>query len=75
MVNLTMLQDFLSAPLALGQSWSLAYELQPIPAYDGVNFNTPRVELPTRCSGTLPILQQYSDTESQKLMLFRVPMP
>jgi peptidoglycan/LPS O-acetylase OafA/YrhL len=25
--NLTMLQDFLSAPLALGQSWSLAYEL------------------------------------------------
>jgi peptidoglycan/LPS O-acetylase OafA/YrhL len=27
LVNLTMLQDFLSAPLALGQSWSLAYEL------------------------------------------------
>lgn len=26
-INLTMLQDFLSAPLALGQSWSLAYEL------------------------------------------------
>ena len=27
LVNLTMLQDFLSTPLALGQSWSLAYEL------------------------------------------------
>ncbi len=27
LVNLTMVQDFLSAPLALGQSWSLAYEL------------------------------------------------
>ena len=26
-INLTMLQDFLSTPLALGQSWSLAYEL------------------------------------------------
>ena len=26
-INLTMLQDFLGAPLALGQSWSLAYEL------------------------------------------------
>jgi peptidoglycan/LPS O-acetylase OafA/YrhL len=25
--NATMVQDFLSAPLALGQSWSLAYEL------------------------------------------------
>lgn len=27
LVNFTMLQDFLSTPLALGQSWSLAYEL------------------------------------------------
>lgn len=27
LANVTMLQDFLSAPLALGQSWSLAYEL------------------------------------------------
>ena len=60
---------------ALGDSWSLGYDLQLIPGYVGVNFNTARIELPTRCSGTLPILQQYSDTESQKLMLFRVPMP
>ena len=59
----------------LGDSWSLAYDLQLIPAYDGVNFNTGRVELPTRCSGTLPILQQYTDAESQKLMLFKVPAP
>lgn len=27
LANATMLQDFLAAPLALGQSWSLAYEL------------------------------------------------
>jgi len=59
----------------LGDSWSLAYELQLIPAYVGVNFNTGRVELPTRCSGPLTILQQYSDAESQKLMLFKVPVP
>jgi hypothetical protein len=59
----------------LGDSWSLAYDLQLITAYDGVNFGTGRVELPTRCNGTLPILQQYSDAESQKLMLFNVPVP
>ena len=58
-----------------GAPWTLSYDLQLLAAYPGVNYNTARVEIPTRCSGNLPILQQYSDNESQKLMLFKVPTP
>jgi hypothetical protein len=58
-----------------GTSWSLSYDLQLISTYPGVNYNTARIELPTRSTGVMPILQQYSDAVSQKLMLFKVPAP
>lgn len=59
-----------------GLSWAPSYDLQLINTYPGVNYNTARVEMPTRCNGsTLTALQQYADDESQKLMLFKVPAP
>ena len=58
-----------------GLSWAPYADLQLISAYPGINYNTARVEMPVNCTGSLPILQQYSDSISQKLMLFTVPAP
>ncbi len=64
----------LSASGDLGATWAPYADLVLPPTYPGVNYNTGRVELPSRSTGTLPILQQYSDDESQKLMLFKIPL-
>ncbi|WP_425259605.1 hypothetical protein ACPOLB_01905 [Rubrivivax sp. RP6-9] len=40
---------------------------------DGVSYGQARVELPTRCSGPLLALQQYSDNGVVRLMRFLVP--
>lgn len=58
-----------------GATWADTTSLQLLPIYPGVNYNTARIELPTRSMGAMPILQQYADTASQKLMLFKVPAP
>ena len=59
-----------------GVTWAPACELQLITTYPGIEYNTARVEMPSRFTGTtLPILQQYADDESEKAMLFRVPAP
>jgi hypothetical protein len=59
----------------LGDTWFNYADLNLLAIYPGVNYNTARIELPTRSTGVMPILQQYADTVGQKLMLFKVPAP
>jgi hypothetical protein len=59
----------------LGASFTLSTDLLLLPASPGVDFGQARVEMPTRSTGALPVLQQYSDNGVQRLMLFVVPSP
>ena len=58
-----------------GGSFSPADELALPPASPGVSYGTARVEMPTRSTGALSVLQQYEDNGVQRLMLFRLPSP
>ncbi|MBK1615034.1 hypothetical protein CKO44_16315 [Rubrivivax gelatinosus] len=60
---------------ALGENWDPSYDLALVPAVPGINYNTARIELPAKASGTMPVLQQYDISGVQRLMLFSVPAP
>ncbi len=59
----------------LGLTWQAGADLALLPAGPGLNFNTARIELPSRSLGVMPVLQQYDDNGTQRLMLFRLPSP
>jgi len=60
----------------LGLSWGNYADLSMIAVGPGINLNTARIELPARVTGaTMPILQQYEDNGTQRLMIFKVPAP
>ncbi len=58
-----------------GTTFQAAAALQLPPDAPGVSYGQARVEMPTRSTGPLVILQQYSDNGLQRLMVFRVPAP
>lgn len=58
-----------------GATFQPAATLQLPPDAPGVSYGQSRVEMPTRTTGPLAILQQYSDNGLQRLMVFRVPSP
>ena len=41
----------------------------------GVNYGAPRIEMPSRVTGAINVLQQYSDGAVQKLLVYSVPAP
>lgn len=60
----------------LGSTWTNYADLNMISIGPGINLNTARIEVPTRSTGaTMPILQQYEDNGTQRLMIFKVPAP
>jgi hypothetical protein len=58
-----------------GITFSTVAQLVHPAASGGVTYGTARVEIPTRATGTLAVLQQYEDNGLQRLMLFTVPPP
>ncbi len=58
-----------------GASFQPAASLLLPPDAPGVSYGQARVEMPTRATGPLVILQQYSDNGLQRLMVFRIPAP
>ena len=59
----------------LGTTFSKTHDLAVPVATSGVSYKTPRLEMPGRSIGNLPILQQYEDNNVQRLMLFTAPAP
>lgn len=59
----------------LGSTWTNHADLSMLAIGPGINLNTARVELPARSVGVLPMLQQYEDNGTQRLMLFKIPAP
>ena len=57
-----------------GQSFRETAVLVLPPNATGVSYGQARVELPTRCTGPLIALQQYSDNGVVRLMRFLVPL-
>jgi len=58
-----------------GETFDAAFALRLPAPPDGVSYKTPRLESPSRSSGTLAIVQQYEDVKLQRLMVFKVPVP
>jgi hypothetical protein len=58
-----------------GETFDAAFALRLPAPPDGVSYKTPRLESPSRSSGTLAIVQQYEDDKLQRLMVFKVPVP
>ncbi len=58
-----------------GQTFANIDALKLPPPSTGVNYGTARVEMPTRSSGPVAMLQQYDDNGAQRLLLFNVPAP
>ena len=58
-----------------GITFPIAAQLAHPRASGGVTYGTARVEMPSRTTGALRVLQQYEDNGLQRLMLFTVPPP
>ena len=59
----------------LGLTFPIAAQLLLPPDAPGVKYGTARVEMPTRSTGPIIMLQQYEDNGVQRLMIFKVPVP
>jgi hypothetical protein len=57
-----------------GQSFREIAVLVLPPNATGVSYGQARVELPTRCTGPVVVLQQYSDNGVVRLMRFELPV-
>jgi len=58
-----------------GATFPIAAQLVHPRASGGVTYGTARVEMPSKVTGNLPVLQQFEDNGLQRLMLFTVPLP
>jgi len=58
-----------------GDTFTAAFTLRLPPASDGISYKTGRVETVTRSNGTLAVMQQYEDQNTQRLMVYPVPVP
>jgi hypothetical protein len=56
-----------------GNAFTLAAYLVLPPDAPGVRYGTARVEMPTRSTGPIKLLQQYEDNGVQRLMLYTIP--
>lgn len=64
------------ACLCQGASFSTHVPFVLPPDAPGVGYGTARVELPTRFTGSvLPMLQEYQDNGTGRLMVFKIPAP